>query len=123
VSAAAILPGILQQTKDMELRFLFKELVNDETPMVRRSAAKYIGQFMFHLDNVKDMVPLLQQLCGDTQDSVRLLAVQSLKDADLSNPTLAAQVYLPIFKSGSTDLSWYVLTVDMNYCSIYIVCE
>jgi serine/threonine-protein phosphatase 2A regulatory subunit A len=108
VSAAAILPGILQQTKDMELRFLFKELVNDETPMVRRSAAKYLGQFMFHLDNVKDMVPLLQQLCGDTQDSVRLLAVQSLKDADLSNPTLATQVYLPILKSGSTDLSWYV---------------
>lgn len=108
VSAAAILPAILEQTKDQDLRFLYKELCGDETPMVRRSAALHLGKFMFHLDKVNEMVPMLQQLCGDTQDSVRLLAVQSLKDADLSNSTFSTQVYLPILKAGSTDLSWYV---------------
>ena len=106
VSAAAVLPAILEQTKDQELRFLYKELCGDETPMVRRSAALHLGKFMYHLDKVNDMVPMLQQLCADTQDSVRLLAVQSLKDADLSNATFSTQVYLPILKAGSTDLSW-----------------
>lgn len=111
VSAACILPAILQATRDQELRFLYKELCTDETPMVRRSAAQNLGKFMLHLklDKVQDMVPLLQQLSSDTQDSVRLLAVQSLADANFSDsPAFTARVFLPLLKSGSTDLSWYV---------------
>jgi serine/threonine-protein phosphatase 2A regulatory subunit A len=112
VSAACILPAILECTRDSELRFLYKELCTDETPMVRRSAAQHLGKFMVHLemDKVQDMVPLLQQLTSDTQDSVRLLAVQSLADANFSDsPAFTSRVFMPLLKSGSTDLSWYVL--------------
>jgi serine/threonine-protein phosphatase 2A regulatory subunit A len=111
VSAANILPVIVAQTKDQDLRFLFKELCNDETPMVRRAAAQNLGKFMLHLkmDKVQDMVPLLQQLSTDTQDSVRLLAVQSLADANFADsPAFTARVFMPLLKSGSTDMSWRV---------------
>lgn len=111
VSAAGILPAILESTKDQELRFLYKELCTDETPMVRRSAAQNLGKFMLYLkmDKVQDMVPLLQQLSTDTQDSVRLLAVQSLSDANFADsPAFTARVFMPLLKSGSTDMSWYV---------------
>jgi len=117
VSAACILPAILQATGDQDVRFLYKELCTDETPMVRRSAAQNLGKFMLYLklDKVQDMVPLLQQLSGDTQDSVRLLAVQSLADANFADsPAFTARVFMPLLKSGSTDLSWYV-------CSVYVV--
>jgi hypothetical protein len=79
--------------------------------MVRRAAAQNLGKFMLHLkmDKVQDMVPLLQQLSTDTQDSVRLLAVQSLADANFADsPAFTARVFMPLLKSGSTDMSWYV---------------
>ena len=123
VSAACILPAILQQTKDQDLRFLFKELCNDETPMVRRAAAQNLGKFMLYLkmDKVQDMVPLLQALSTDTQDSVRLLAVQSLADANFADsPAFTARVFMPLLKSGSTDLSWYVHYYISEWYVLYI---
>ena len=88
-----------------ELRILFKDLSEDDTPMVRRSAAKHLGRFVEAVAGIKEtaeeivkrgkplgqpvisdeckrlvtyeMVPIFQALSSDEQDSVRLLAVSS----------------------------------------------
>ena len=86
-----------------ELRVLFKDLSEDDTPMVRRSAAKHLGRFVEAVAGITEtadeivksgmplgqpviheeckrlvtyeMVPIFQALSSDEQDSVRLLAV------------------------------------------------
>lgn len=62
----------------VELRVLFKSLVEDETPMVRRSAALSLGDLTNVVSKeavISDMIPLFNKLVSDEQDSVRLLAV------------------------------------------------
>lgn len=52
VSAAGILPTVYKVTKDDELIHLMKELSLDDTPMVRRSCAKHLGEFIsYTVDN------------------------------------------------------------------------
>ncbi|KAL7467553.1 hypothetical protein ACHAXS_007802 [Conticribra weissflogii] len=115
VSAAGILPTVYAfwnaQAKEgtsadearRELRMLFKDLSEDDTPMVRRSAAKHLGRFVEAVAGITEsaeeivksgkpvgqpvikedfkklvtyeMVPIFQALSSDEQDSVRLLAV------------------------------------------------
>ncbi|KAL7487346.1 hypothetical protein ACHAW6_012945 [Cyclotella cf. meneghiniana] len=115
VSAAGILPATyafwnahghgLEGADDArrELRVLFKDLSEDDTPMVRRSAARHLGRFVEAVagmtesaeevvrsgkpvglpvvseDNKRlvtfELVPIFQALSGDEQDSVRLLSV------------------------------------------------
>lgn len=110
-----------QQLQCYELLLgIYKELCRDETPMVRRAAAKHFGQVLkqagwYH--NEIGATFLGPVLCRDEQDSVRLLAVASLKDAGLvfgkTNPQWTIKHWLPIIKDGSTDMSWYVLFVTV----------
>jgi serine/threonine-protein phosphatase 2A regulatory subunit A len=86
-----------------ELRVLFKDLSEDDTPMVRRSAARHLGRFVEAVAGMTEsaevvvrsgkpvglpvisdenkrmvtfeLVPIFQALSGDEQDSVRLLSV------------------------------------------------
>lgn len=109
VSVAGMGPKLYEVTKDDELRFLYRDLCQDDTPMVRRAAAVHLGKFMSHLapQGVQDLQPILEQLCSDEQDSVRLLAVASLGDLGESlDSAWTTQILLPIVKNGSTDLSW-----------------
>mmetsp|Transcript_14468 Transcript_14468/g.20399 ORF Transcript_14468/g.20399 Transcript_14468/m.20399 type:complete len:615 (+) Transcript_14468:192-2036(+) len=112
VSAAGILPVLYKVSGDDELVNLMKEVAQDDTPMVRRGAAANLGHFMSHMkSDLEGMVPILQQLCRDEQDSVRLLAVATtaqLGNSFTGQPELATQVILPIVRAGSTDLSWRV---------------
>eukprot|EP00521_Asterionellopsis_glacialis_P006759 CAMPEP_0195280766 /NCGR_PEP_ID=MMETSP0707-20130614/328_1 /TAXON_ID=33640 /ORGANISM="Asterionellopsis glacialis, Strain CCMP134" /LENGTH=625 /DNA_ID=CAMNT_0040339557 /DNA_START=319 /DNA_END=2196 /DNA_ORIENTATION=- len=116
VSAAGILPTIYQVAgeEDSELVHLMKELAQDETPMVRRGAAANLGKFMSHMKTLtilEGMVPVLQQLCRDEQDSVRLLAVATAAQAGEAfrgHSEFSIQVMIPIVRAGSTDLSWRV---------------
>lgn len=67
------------ETQDA-LRTLYKELVRDETPMVRRAAALNIGAFATSMDSKdvhQQLVPLLSSLLNDDQESVRKLALES----------------------------------------------
>ena len=114
VSAAGVMAKIFEKSKDDELLSLYKELATDDTPMVRRSAAKYLGQFLEQVgyEKGKEFLPVMQQLCRDEQDSVRLLASAALAnigDSFGKHAEWTAQNYLPILKDGSTDMSWYVL--------------
>lgn len=91
----------------------FKELCTDETPMVRRAAAKNFGLVLKQAGwNHREFGAALlgPVLCRDEQDSVRLLAVSSLKDAGpvfgRTNPQWTIKYWLPIVRDGSTDMSW-----------------
>lgn len=119
VSAAGVVPALLElvgennMSQQYELLNLYKELCADETPMVRRAAAKHLGTCLLqagwtHRDFGSTQVSLLSH---DEQDSVRLLAVASLAVAGPSyaqHPTWTVQHWLPILKDGSTDMSWRV---------------
>ena len=101
-------------TTQAELVAVYKELCQDETPMVRRAAAKHLGSVLkeagwMHREFAATVVPALAR---DEQDSVRLLAVASLAQVGtafgMENPAWTIQYWLPIIKEGSTDMSWYV---------------
>ena len=112
VSAAGMLPSMYHITKIPELAVLYKDLCQDETPMVRRSAANHLGAMLKELggkDKANDLIPVLQALCKDEQDSVRMLAVASLGNVGPSygkSPEWTKEYLLPLLKDGSTDLSW-----------------
>lgn len=116
VSAAGLVAPVLSLAEDnsnqkIELLATFKELCQDETPMVRRAAAKHLGHVIreagwTHREFGGTVLPAL---CRDEQDSVRLLAVSSLAnvgDAFCEHPQWTIQNWLPIVKDGSTDMSW-----------------
>ncbi|KAH8925121.1 ARM repeat-containing protein [Atractiella rhizophila] len=64
-----------------EMRRMFSALCGDDTPMVRRAAAKELGAFAKTLSHqllLSEMIPVLRKLGSDDQDSVRLLTVDAL---------------------------------------------
>ena len=147
VSAAGILPAIYafwnahgsngdsDTEAKRELRILFKDLSEDDTPMVRRSAAKHLGRFVEAVAGLTDtadnlvrggkgqpviadenkqlvtyeLVPIFQALSSDEQDSVRLLAVSCAGSVGCGlarEPGVTAEVVLPVVRGGCADLSW-----------------
>lgn len=147
VSAAGILPatyafwqahgtrGEGDGEAKRELRILFKDLSEDDTPMVRRSAAKHLGRFVEAVAGLTDtaddlvksgqpqpaildenkrlvtyeLVPIFQALSSDEQDSVRLLAVSCAGSVGCGlarEPGVTAEVVLPVVRGGCADLSW-----------------
>jgi len=147
VSAAGILPATYafwnahskkpNSDAQRELRALFKDLSEDDTPMVRRSAARNLGQFVESVAGLTDtaeelirsgksqgpvsdenkrlvtyeMVPIFQALSSDEQDSVRLLAVSSAGSVGCGlarEPGDTAEVVLPVVRGGCADMSWRV---------------
>uniref|UniRef100_A0A6S9ACQ1 TOG domain-containing protein n=2 Tax=Ditylum brightwellii TaxID=49249 RepID=A0A6S9ACQ1_9STRA len=120
-----------------ELRILYKDLCEDDTPMVRRSAARHLGKFIEAVANlstspsdlstaipskiampddlrrmvVEEMVPLFRTLSMDEQDSVRLLAVANAGSVGCGlgrDPQLNEDLVFGVFQSGCSDLSWRV---------------
>lgn len=118
-----------------ELRQLYKELSEDDSPMVRRSAAKNVGSFAESVAGLQpslngfsnipktstqvsavrkktcleDILPFYQQLCKDEQDSVRMLAIASSGSIGRAlgmDATVNADLLLPLIRCGCSDLSW-----------------
>jgi serine/threonine-protein phosphatase 2A regulatory subunit A len=117
-----------------ELRVLFKDLSEDDTPMVRRSAAKHLGKFVEAVAGMTEtaeevvkagktpviseanrglvtfeLVPIFQALSSDEQDSVRLLSVSSAGSMGCGmamNSGLTSEVVLPVVRGACSDLSW-----------------
>lgn len=147
VSAAGVLPtmyafwnahaprGAAADEVRREFRILFKDLSEDDTPMVRRSAAKNLGRFVEAVAGLTksaeemikggvaqpavadenkrlvafEIVPIFQALSADEQDSVRLLAVScagSVGCGLVREPGVTADVVLPVVRGGCADLSW-----------------
>ena len=158
VSCAGILPFVLQlantvaagtsitttssssttttpTSAQIQIIALYRDLCMDETPMVRRAAAKHLGPLLYYAATIctppsttTTSVPnpstdatttsvyenfastQVIALCHDEQDSVRLLAVASLAQAGTyygtHNPQFTIQYWIPIVRDGATDLSW-----------------
>ena len=147
VSAAGVLPtmyafwnahaprGVAADEVRREFRILFKDLSEDDTPMVRRSAAKNLGRFVEAVAGLTksademiksgvaqpavadenkrlvtfEIVPIFQALSADEQDSVRLLAVSCAGSVGCGlarEPSVTADVVLPVVRGGCADLSW-----------------
>lgn len=96
-----------------DLRHHFRNLCQDDTPMVRRAAASKLGEFakVVEVEYLKcDLIPMFVNLAQDEQDSVRLLAVE----ACVSIATLlqlqddVEQLVMPTLRQCAGDTSWRV---------------
>ncbi|KAI9314503.1 armadillo-type protein [Dichotomocladium elegans] len=95
-----------------ELRNMFSQLVRDDSPMVRRSAAKALKSFAVELskeDLLGGGLELLQLLAQDSQDSVRLLAAEDIVAfGKIFDEDENQNLLLPIFHALAQDKSWRV---------------
>ncbi|ETW87219.1 hypothetical protein HETIRDRAFT_469075 [Heterobasidion irregulare TC 32-1] len=95
-----------------ELRKGFAELGSDDTPMVRRAAAKWLQWFVKGLSKphvLSDGLSIYRRLQSDDQDSVRLLTVEDLVViAQQLTPAEAKDQLLKQIKQSVSDKSWRV---------------
>ncbi|EIM92478.1 ARM repeat-containing protein [Stereum hirsutum FP-91666 SS1] len=107
-----------------ELRKGYTALGSDDTPMVRRAAAKWLGAFVKNLSKqhvLTDGLSIYRRLQADDQDSVRLLTVEDLVAIaqQLSPPEVKEQLLKQIRQSVS-DKSWrvrYMAATNFNALS------
>ncbi|CDZ97098.1 Protein phosphatase 2A regulatory subunit A and related proteins [Phaffia rhodozyma] len=97
-----------------EMRKLFGGLCSDDTPMVRRAAAKGLGPLAKNFTQahnllLSDIIPIYRKLATDDQDSVRLLTVTALiAIAEQLSPEEVKEYLLPLLRQSFTDKSWRV---------------
>ncbi|KAH8835745.1 armadillo-type protein [Flagelloscypha sp. PMI_526] len=108
---AAVYPKVSPEVQ-AELRTSFAALSSDDTPMVRRAAAKALGPLVKHYTPAhvsSDGLPVYRRLQGDDQDSVRLLTVEPLIVlAKGMNPSEISEQLLKQIKQSISDKSWRV---------------
>ncbi|KAJ3894953.1 Ser/Thr protein phosphatase 2A regulatory subunit A [Lentinula edodes] len=83
-SSAALYPAVYDRVPTAiqdDLRKGYAALGSDDTPMVRRAAAKWLGPLLLKFSDphiLSDALPIYRRLESDDQDSVRLLTVEDL---------------------------------------------
>lgn len=113
-------PHVNEQLQE-ELRSLFNNLCNDDTPMVRKAAYQNLGQFAMQTQKQffkSDIVPILKALATDDMDSMRLYTIECC--ATLSrkaDPTDFAQTLLPLLEALQDDSSWRVRKAFCTHCA------
>ena len=94
------------------LRQLFGTLAADETPMVRRAAARHVGALAAVVEKeavLGELLPLFHALAGDDQDSVRLLAIENCTSfGRVFSQGENQREILPLVKACAVDKSWRV---------------
>jgi len=95
-----------------DLRSQFRNLCQDDTPMVRRAASGKLGEFakVVEVDFLKsDLIPMFVNLAQDEQDSVRLLAVEAcVSISSLLQTEDVEQLVMPTLRQCAEDKSWRV---------------
>ncbi|TFK77088.1 ARM repeat-containing protein [Pluteus cervinus] len=114
-SSAALYPAVYPKVSPAiqdDLRKGFGALVSDDTPMVRRAAAKWLGPLLAHFAQphiITDGLPLYRRLQTDDQDSVRLLTVEDLIAlAKRMTPAEVKEQLLKQIRHTVGDKSWRV---------------
>ncbi|KAG7099227.1 hypothetical protein E1B28_001093 [Marasmius oreades] len=114
-SSAALYPAIYDKVSPAiqeELRKGFASLGSDDTPMVRRAAAKWLGPLLTRYQKshiISDGLPVYRRLESDDQDSVRLLTIQGLiVIAKGMSPSEVKEQLLKQIKHSIGDKSWRV---------------
>ena len=91
---------------------IFGNLCRDDTPMVRRAAAKALGEIIKVADGdiiVEYLVPQFVKLAKDNQDSVKLLAMENGVALTQRLPeNKSKELVLPIILELAADTSWRV---------------
>lgn len=108
---AAAYPKATAPIQDEAIK-MFSKLCEDDTPMVRRAAAKALGDFSQQLSHdtlVNDLLPPFRKLSKDDQDSVRLLTVESMISiAETLDDEECKNLLGATMKALVTDHSWRV---------------
>jgi len=95
-----------------EMRKAYAALGSDDTPMVRRAAAKWLGDFVKNLSKqhvLSDGLSIYRRLQSDDQDSVRLLTVEDLiAIASQLSPEETKEQLLKQIRQTVSDKSWRV---------------
>ena len=95
-----------------DVHSMFVSLCTDETPMVRRAAARDMSALVKRMSPeviINEMLPLYRRLSADDQDSVRLLTVQNLVAmAEVLSPAETQQLLLSSICGAFQDKSWRV---------------
>ncbi|KXN90015.1 Protein phosphatase PP2A regulatory subunit A [Leucoagaricus sp. SymC.cos] len=114
-SAAALYPAVYSKVSPAlqeELRKGYTTLGTDDTPMVRRAAAKSLGPLLKQFSEqhiVSDGLPIYRRLQADDQDSVRLLTVEDLiVIAQKLSPAEVKELLLKQIRQSIGDKSWRV---------------
>jgi len=114
VSACTIIPTVYAcagsaQSK-VQIRSIYKVLCSDETPMVRRAAAKYFGDYANKVEQefiVSEIVPLFMDLSTDDSDSVQQLVISNCTAlAKLLDESENKDQLLPIVQAAAWNKSW-----------------
>ena len=110
-----------------QLRSLFGQLCDDETPMVRRAAATNLGKVAEASVEDKqfindEVLKWFGKLTADEQDSVRLLAVDDCVSlSKLVSEEERLKSIVPVALKFSSDTSWRVRYAVAQ--QIYELCE
>ena len=114
-SAASLFASVYTKVpaaQQADVRAMFAMLCHDDTPMVRRAAARDMSGFAKQLPKplvLSDMLPLYRRLAADDQDSVRLLTVQDLVAiAEVLDKNETQQLLLNSIRAAFQDKSWRV---------------
>jgi len=101
-----------------ELRDIYPNLCNDDTPMVRRAAAGRLGEFFSVLEADHCRTNYLKIFLGmarDDQDSVRLLVTSAvIPIAEKLSPEEQENELIPALKAMCEDKSWRVRQAYTN---------
>ncbi|KAI0312618.1 ARM repeat-containing protein [Amylostereum chailletii] len=121
-SSAALYPPVyakVSPTIQEELRKGFAALGSDDTPMVRRAAAKWLGAFVKDMAKqhvLVDGLAIYRRLQADDQDSVRLLTVEDLVViARQLEPAEVHEQLLKQIRQSISDKSWRVRYMAANH--------
>jgi serine/threonine-protein phosphatase 2A regulatory subunit A len=115
VSAAALMatayPKCTAEVK-AELRASLMQITKDEAPMVRRAVARALGKLCAVFDAadvVPNLLPSLNKLANDDQDSVRILAFGSCLEMCSTQPADQCTDFIyPAIETFAKDASWRV---------------
>ncbi|KIJ25742.1 hypothetical protein M422DRAFT_62197 [Sphaerobolus stellatus SS14] len=121
-SAASLYAPVYEVVSDVhkeEMRKGFTQLGSDDTPMVRRATAKWLGPFTKKLSKeyvLSTALPVYRRLATDDQDSVRLLTVQDLIiiAQQLTHEEVKEHL-LQQLRGSAADKSWRVRYMVANH--------
>lgn len=104
-----------------ELRGLFNNLCNDDTPMVRKAAYSNLGLFASNIQKTffkSDIIPILQALSMDDMDYMRIYTIECCailsKKVDASD---FASTLMPLIDALQDDTSWRVRKAFCMHCT------
>jgi len=124
VSACGLFSAVylhVSEALQEELRGLFNNLCNDDTPMVRKAAFQNLGEFASNVQKQwfkPDILPILKALSSDDMDSMRIYTIECCaalsKKAD---PNDFAQTLMPLIDALQDDTSWRVRKSFCLHCT------